>query len=370
MKDLYEILGLQKGASEMEIKRAYRKLAAKYHPDVNKNTDASEKFKEISSAYEILSDPKKRTQYDQFGSTGRENAFGGGFDGFGVEDFGDIFESFFGGGFGGFGNGGRRGAKTPSRGRDIQTEASVSFAESVFGATRDIEVSTLETCNNCKGEGIEKGSSYQNCQTCHGAGTIIKQQRTPFGVIQTSHTCPNCDGMGKIPEKKCEKCAGSGRVPNKKTISVHIPAGVFDGALLRIAGKGESGEKGMPSGDLLIRVHVAKSREFERDGDSILSTLHIHFLQAILGAEVVVKTVQGEETIKIPSGTQSGKVFRIRGKGMPKIGRDASGDHLVTIIVDIPEKLSTKERGVLEKLASEMNISVNKEKGILGNLFG
>jgi molecular chaperone DnaJ len=370
MKDLYEILGLQRGASEMDIKKSYRRLAAKYHPDVNKSTDASEKFKEISSAYEVLSDPKKRSQYDQFGSVGGTQGSSGGFggfEGFAAEDFGDIFESFFGGGFG---NSAKRGQKAPSRGRDIQAEVSISFSESVSGITREIEIIALETCDLCEGEGIEKGSSYKTCHTCHGAGTIVQQQRTPFGVIQTSRTCPTCNGRGKIPEKECTKCHGSGRVSHRKTVSVHIPAGVFDGALLRIAGKGEAGERGMPYGDLLIRVYVSKSRDFEREGDSILSTVHIHFLQAVLGAEVVVKTVHGEEKIKIPTGTQSGKVFRIRGKGMPKIGRDASGDHLVTIVVDIPEKLSSKERDILEKLAEQMDISVDKEKGILGNLFG
>lgn len=370
MKDLYEILGLQKGAPEMEIKRAYRKLAAKYHPDVNKNTDASEKFKEISAAYEVLSDPHKRAQYDQFGSVngGGQGGFGGGgFEGFDAGDLGDIFESFFGGGFGG---GGRKGPKQPSKGRDVQAEISISFAESVSGTTREIELGVLGACDLCNGEGIEKGSSYHTCPTCHGAGSVNQQQRTPFGVIQTSRVCSTCEGAGKVPEKKCKKCNGSGRIPNKKTVSVHIPAGVFDGALLRIAGKGEAGERGMQAGDLLIRVNVSKSRDFEREGDSVLSTVHIHFLQAVLGAEIAVKTVSGEEKIKIPVGTPSGKVFRIRGKGMPKIGRDAFGDHLVTIVVDIPEKLSAKERETLEKLAEEMKVSVQKDKGILGNIFG
>ncbi len=375
MKNLYEALGIEKGASEMEIKRAYRKLASKYHPDVNKDASALEKFKEIQQAYEVLSDPKKRSQYDQFGSVGGPEGFGsGGFEGFsgfggGQSGFEDIFETFFGGGGGPFGATNARQKNRPQKGEDIQTYVDISFSESVTGVKKEIEVNTFESCEKCEGKGISKGSSYKTCATCHGAGSVTRQQRTPFGIIQTSAVCSNCNGEGQIPENPCTSCGGKGRKQKRKNITVHIPAGVFHEALLRISGKGAVGEKGAPPGDLLIRIHVAQSREFTREGDDIHTTLHLHYLQAILGAEIKIKTVLGEETIRIPAGTPNGKILRLKNKGMPKVNSSSTGDHLLHIVVDIPEKLSSTEEKTLRKLSEDLKIPVQEEEGFFGKIF-
>ena len=369
MQDLYSVLGLKKGASEDEIKRAYRKLAAKHHPDVNKDEGAEKKFKELQGAYEILSDPQKKAQYDQFGTAG--SPFGGagggsGFEGFsgggfgGFEDLGDIFESFFGGGV--------RRKSGPARGRDVSVRVELSFAESISGMQKDIVIDGFVECSTCEGQGIEKGSHFVDCKTCAGAGKVSKVQQTPLGNIRTTTTCPECRGEGRIPEIPCKTCSGAGRVQQKRTLKVNIPPGVYDGALLRLSGKGESGERGAQHGDLLVQVAVAPSREFTRDGDNILSEHHIHVLQAILGDEASIATAYGEEKIKIPAGTQSEKTFRLRGKGAPILGKNGHGDHLVKVLVDIPEKLSSKEKEQYQELAKEAKLHV-KENGFFEKLF-
>ncbi len=372
-KDFYELLGLQKGATEQEIKRAYRKLAAKYHPDVNKEKDAGEKFKEISEAYEVLSDPKKRTQYDQFGhdafSGGHGggfggNPFGGGFQGGGYED---IFDSFFGGG--GFGGQQRR-PSGPKAGRDVEVQIRLTFKESVEGLTKTIKFSANEKCSPCEGRGEEKGSQTKTCTQCHGTGQVTGQQRTPFGVIQTQMVCPGCTGEGSIPEKPCKHCNGKGRKQGERKVEVKIPAGVFDGALLRIAKKGEAGEKNAPSGDLLIHITVSSSHKFKREGDDIHTTLKIHALQAILGTEAEIETVHGVSTIKIPAYTAHGKTLRIRGKGMPKIGSESNGDHIVHIELNVSDELSETNREKLEEVAQDMNLNYSNKEGFFQRIFG
>lgn len=378
-QDLYKILGVEKGASEDEIKRAYRKLAAKYHPDVNKEANASEKFKEIQEAWEVLSDPQKKSQYDQFGSVGGGAGFGGGsgtggFGGFNPEDFagfsggfsggglGDIFESFFGGG------GAQRGG--PSRGNDIHGDARISLAEAVTGKDYTVTVETFVPCKTCEGSGRKKGTGTKECPTCHGVGQVQRQQRTPLGVIQTRTICPDCQGEGRIPEHPCPDCAGTGRIREKKNITINIPAGVFDGALLRVPGKGEAGEHGQPAGDFLLRVHVTPDPAFRREESDIHSEETISVFEAVLGNEREIKTVHGKMTIKIPAGTQPDAVLRLRGKGMPVLNRNASGDHFVHLRVRIPKKLTHKQKELFYGLAKESGEKLTLEKGFLDGLFG
>lgn len=374
MKDLYESLGLKKGADETEIKRAYRKLAAKYHPDVNKEKGSDAKFKEITEAYEVLSDSQKKAQYDQFGTTGAQggfgggNPFGGGFQGGfggGGAGFEDVFESFFGGG----GSGGRSRPRGPKRGRDIEVEVSISFAESVYGLSKTIKINAHDTCTDCEGMGKEKGSGYTSCTQCNGTGQVTARQQTPFGVIQTQTTCPSCHGEGQKPEKPCTSCSGTGRKMNEKKVEINIPAGVFDGALLRVSGKGEAGERGAPSGDLRIYVQVSSSKQFVREGDTIYSKQKIHVFQALLGTEITVDTIYGSSTIKIPAGTEHGKKFRLNGEGMQKLGTNAKGDHIVEIQVEIPKKLSSNHRKKLEEIAKELEINVSDKEGFFEKFF-
>ncbi len=373
-KDCYELLGLQKGATEQDIKRSYRKLAAKYHPDVNKDADAEDKFKEISEAYEILSDPQKRTQYDQFGHDafsggqsgyGGGSPFGGGFQGGGYED---IFDSFFGGG-GGFGGQSRR-PSGPKVGRDVEVQIKLSFRESVEGLTKTIKFSANEECSFCEGRGEAKNSKSKSCGTCHGSGQVTGRQQTPFGIIQTQMVCSKCEGVGKIPENPCRKCDGKGRKMGERKVEVKIPAGVFDGALLRIARKGEAGEKNAQAGDLLLHISVSSSHKFRREGDDIHTDLSIHAFQAILGTEAEIETVHGISKIKIPAHTAHGKALRIRGQGMPKIGSDSNGDHIVNILVDVSVELSDENRDTLEELAKNMNLSHSNKEGFFEKIFG
>jgi len=371
-KDYYELLGLQKGATEQEIKRAYRKLAAKYHPDVNKDSEAESKFKEISEAYEILSDPKKRTQYDQFGhdafSGGHGggyggNPFGGGFQG--GSGYEDIFDSFF-----NRGHGQSHRPTGPKQGRDVEVQIQLTFKESVEGLTKTIKFSANETCSPCSGRGQEKDSGTKSCTTCNGTGQVTGRQQTPFGIIQTQMVCQNCNGEGEIPEKPCKKCNGKGRKMGERKVEVKIPAGVFDGALLRITRKGEAGEKNAPAGDLLLHISVSSSHTFRREGDDIHTTLKIHAFQAILGTEAEIETVHGTSTIKIPPYTAHGKTLRIRKKGMPKIGSDNNGDHIVHIELDVSADISDKNREKLEEISKDMNLDYSNKEGFFQNIFG
>ncbi len=367
-KDLYEILGVKKEASDQEIKTAYRKAALKWHPDKHKgDKEAEQKFKEINMAYEVLSDQKKRQQYDAFGSAGGPGGgFGGGgaggFGGFDFTDFmdgsgnfADIFESFFGGARGGQGR--RKGGAM--RGNDIEASIGIGFEEAVFGSEKELEITKPDVCDQCNGKGAEPGSTIITCPTCSGTGQLRAVRNTILGQVTTSRVCDNCDGEGRVPEKKCTKCHGTTRTRVKERIKVKIPAGVDNGSTIRLTGKGEGGIKGGPAGDLYINLNVRPSDTYFRSGNDIHSETKIHLLQAVLGDEVEVKTLHGASTIKIPPGTEDGKVFQISAKGVPS-HTGKTGDHLVKVRVEVPKKLSKKEKELYAELAKEAGLDIKK----------
>jgi molecular chaperone DnaJ len=371
MRDPYEVLGVKKDANEQEIKRAYRKLAAKYHPDVNMDKEAVDKFKEIQDAYDILSDSQKKSSYDRFGHAGSQNGGFGGFDGgFGgggfdfTGDIGDIFETFFGGGFGGA-------TRTRSqRGRNFQVEITISLKDAFKGVEKEVEMDFYGKCEECDGKGHKKGSKFVKCSTCDGAGSIKRIQNTPLGRIQTSSMCADCQGRGEVPEKPCSHCSGEGRIHKKQKIKINIPKGIEDGNSLRVRGKGEAGARGEECGDLLVYVHVESLRNFKRVGVDIYTEEHVHLLEAILGNQREIGTMHGRIKIEIPKGAQMNQVLRIKDKGMPKLNKDGYyGNHYVTLKIEVPKKLSSKEKELYEKLAEEAGFKKNKEKGFLGGLF-
>ncbi|WP_302150404.1 molecular chaperone DnaJ [Limosilactobacillus vaginalis] len=354
----YDILGVKKDASEKEINRAYRKLAAKYHPDINHEPGAEEKFKKINEAHEVLSDPQKRAQYDQFGSAGPNAGAGQGFGGFGGQqgygdftggDFGDIFSQFFGGG-------GRRQADptAPRQGRDLQYSMTLDFMDAVFGKTTTIKYERDAQCDVCKGSGAKPGKSPETCSRCHGRGVILTVRRTPLGNIQTQTTCPECNGTGKIikPEDQCTKCHGSGHIHERHELEVKVPAGIDDGQQMRLEHQGDAGENGGPYGDLYIVFRVTPSREFRRDGSTIYVDQDISFAQAALGDEVKVKTVHGDVNLKIPAGTQSETNFRLRGKGVPHLNGNGNGDEHVTVHVHTPKSLNKRQKEAMMAFAA------------------
>lgn len=367
-KDYYNILGVGKGSSDDEIKKAYRKLAHKYHPD--KTGGSAEKFKEINEAYQVLSDKIKRGQYDQFGQTfdGRAGSSGGpagagfgGFDfsgfqqGFGGkgggfefgEGFEDIFSDIFGGGFGGSQ---RRDSR--QNGRDIQIDAEISFEEMITGAHRDVSLMRRIVCDVCRGGGGEPGAKEETCPTCKGAGKVQKAVQSIFGSFAQVVTCPTCQGIGKTFSQKCHKCHGDGRVKEQQKIHIDIPAGISNGQTISLQGQGEAGERGARSGDLYVNVHVKNHDKFQRKANDINSAEHIRFSQATLGDKIVVETVEGKVSMKIPSGTQSGEIFRIKGKGVPILGRSGRGDQLVKIIVDVPKSPSREQKRIIEEMGN------------------
>lgn len=371
MKNLYDILGVKKDASEQEIKRAYRKLALEHHPDKNKGDKASEeKFKELSQAYEVLSDKEKKNYYDQtgampgqgagggaaYGGAGFGNAnfsgFGGtqGFSGFG--DLGDIFESFFGASRGGNGGGSRRRAG-PFRGNDIETTLKLRFDEAVFGTEKELVINKLERCERCNGNGAEPNAKITTCKTCNGSGEVRAIRQTMFGQVATQRPCDTCEGRGQVPEKICTKCQGTGRHKRTDSVKVKIPAGVDTGSTLKVSGKGEAGPLGGESGDLYVHLSVEKSKDYLRDGYDIFSEKEITIPQAVLGCEIPIKTLYGDVTLRIPAGTSSGKIFKMKEYGIQKLQSKERGDHLVKVLVVIPTKLSKKEKELYEQLAQE-----------------
>ncbi len=359
--DYYQTLGVSKTANADEIKRAYRKLAHEHHPDKNKGDEA--KFKEINEAYQVLSNPDKRSQYDRFGAAGF--SAGGGpasgwnpqdFAGFNVdfEDAFDIFSDMFGGG-------GRRTRR--ERGVDLEMELNLTFDEAVFGVEKELTLEKTDACEHCKGSGAEVGSKISTCPKCHGQGQIRVTRRTILGQMQTVTTCDKCDGSGKVPEKACPVCNGSGQKRRVKTLTVKIPAGVENGQRIRIANEGEVGYKGSNFGDLYLRLHVSGKKGFKREGADIYSESGISFYQAALGTTIDVQTVDGIIKMKVPAGTQSEKVFRLKGKGAPVLNSSGRGDHFVTVHVITPTKLTKKEKDLFKKLADESGESVEVDEG-------
>lgn len=368
-RDYYEVLGVKKGASEDELKKAYRKLAKENHPDLHPGDKECEaRFKEINEAYEVLSDPDKRAKYDQFGHAAFDPSQGfggggfGGFEGFG--GFGDIFSDIFGGGFG-FGGGGGRNPNAPRKGDNLRATVNIKFEEAAFGVKKDVFVSKIEQCHDCKGTGCAEGTTAEVCPDCKGTGTVMSTKRTPFGMVQSSEQCPKCKGRGKIIHSPCKTCRGMGSVRRQHKVSVSIPAGIDDGQTISLKGQGNAGLNGGPAGDLLITVLVQPHARFERDGASILLDQEISFAQAALGAEVEVPTLDGKVKLNIPEGTQTGTTFRLKGKGVPFLRNGGRGDQFVTVNVAVPRSMTSTQKNALRRYAETMGETVEQK-----NIFG
>ena len=365
-RDYYEVLGVSRGASEDEIKKAYKKMARKYHPDLNPgDKTAEEKFKEVNEAYEVLSDADKKARYDQYGHAGVDpnfgaGGFGGGFDGsFDFGDLGDIFGSFFGGGFGG---GRRTNPNAPQRGESIRMSIAISFEEAAFGCEKAVTVERYETCDTCHGNGCAPGTSPEVCPDCHGTGTVQVRRQTPMGVFATSSPCPKCGGKGRIIHQPCKDCRGSGMVRKKKTIQASIPAGIDNGQTISIRGQGNAGKNGGPAGDLLITITVRPHELFRREGTSVLCEAPITFTQAVLGAELEIPTIDGKVKYTLPEGTQSGTTFRLKGKGIPSINGRGRGDQYVTVYIETTKNLNKEQKEALKKFAETMGESNYEEQ--------
>ena len=371
-RDYYEVLGVQKNAGEDEIKKAYRSLAKKYHPDMNPgDKEAEVKFKEVNEAYAVLSDSEKRSKYDRFGHDAFDPSAGGGggFGGFGGMDFdfGDIFSSFFGGG----GGGGRSRANMPVEGDDVATRVSVSFDEAAFGCKKEVNFARVESCPDCVGTGAEKGTSPETCGECHGTGRVTVRQQTMLGYMQTQRACSKCGGKGKIIKSPCKNCNGKGRIKINKKLEVNIPAGIDDGQNIILRGQGCAGINGGPSGDLIIEVRVLEDKIFEREGNNIYCEVPITFAEATLGADVDFPTLGGgSEKFKIPEGTQSGTAFTLRGKGIPDINTKRKGDLIVTVAVETPKNLNAKQKELLTAFADSLgDNNASKKQSFFKKLF-
>lgn len=362
-KDYYKILGVEKSASKDELKKAFRKLAHKYHPDKKDGDEA--KFKEVNEAYQVLGDEKKRGQYDQFGSDfDSQGGFGGGMGwedfmnatrgggggfqgGFGGVDLGDIFGEMFGGGFGG------RRSRT-RRGNDIQVDVKLDFREAVFGVEKEISLTKNNACDVCNGSGTEPGSKMKTCGDCNGQGQVKQVQQTILGAMQSVGVCPACNGAGEVPEQKCKKCDGIGMARNHSEYKIKIPAGIDDGQSIRLEGKGESAGVGSVTGDLYVRVHVKTEKGFERDGYNIYTETSITYPQAVIGDKIVIDTLDGDKKLVIPAGTQSHQQFKLKGLGVPHVNRSSRGDQYVKVIVDVPKKVNRKAKKLLQDLQEEL----------------
>ena len=365
-RDYYEVLGLSKGATEEELKKAYRKLAKQYHPDVNPgNQDAEAKFKEINEAYAILSDPEKKARYDQFGFAGVDPSYGGGGGGFGFDmgdiDLGDIFGSFFGGGFGGFGGGGSR-RNGPQKGESLRVNLALTFEEAAFGCTKEIELSRTEPCEECKGSGCAAGTTAETCPDCRGAGQVRIQRGAGGFAFSTTTVCSKCKGTGKLIHTPCKKCGGAGSVRKKQRLSVTIPAGIDDGQAVSMRGQGNAGTNGGPSGDLLVRIQVKSHPQFQRDGITVLYEQPISFYQAAMGAELEIPTIDGKVKYDIPEGTQTGATFRLRGKGIPNVNGRGRGDQYVTVYIETPRNLTREQKEALRKFSATLKEHNYKER--------
>lgn len=372
-RDYYEILGVSRNASEDEIKKAYRKLAIKYHPDKNPDDkESEEKFKEAAEAYEVLSNAEKRQRYDQFGHAGMgANGGAGGFGGMNMEDifeqFGNIFGEVFGGGFGG----GQRGGKRVNRGTNLRVKVKLTLDEIVSGVNKKIKVNKFIACKECHGTGAEKGSSYNTCNTCRGSGRVTRITNTILGQMQTASTCPACGGEGQTITKKCSSCHGDGIVRGEEIISVDLPAGVEDGMQLSMSGKGNAAPRGGIAGDLIIVIEEQEHEFIKRDGSNLMHDLYISFIDAVLGASVEVPTIEGKVKIKIEPGTHAGKVLRLKGKGVPQLNSYGRGDFLIHVNVWTPQHLSKEEKELLEKLRHSDNFKPHpskKDKGFFDRM--
>ena len=355
-RDYYEVLGVKKGASDDELKKAYRKLAKQNHPDLHPgDKEAEARFKEINEAYEVLSDKEKRAKYDQFGFAGVDPNFGAGGAGGGFGfDMGDIFGSFFGGGFGGFGGGGSKARTGPSKGGTVRTSLTLTLEEAAFGCEKDVTISHVESCDVCGGTGCEPGTTAEVCPECHGTGQVRMQQRTVFGTMSTSTICPNCLGEGKIIHQKCKACGGSGGVRRQKKVHVKVPAGIDNGQAISVRGQGDMGRNGGPAGDLIVGINVAPQPRLRREGPHIYLDQTVSILQATLGGEVEIPSLDGKIKCKVEPGTQPGTTLRLRGKGVPILNGRGRGDQYVTLRVEIPRNLNDQQRQALRKFAEAM----------------
>ena len=348
-KDLYEALGLQKGASDEEIKKAYRKLAKKYHPDLNPgDKTAEEKMKEVNAAYEILSDPEKKARYDQFGHAGVDPSYGGGggqYSGFEDFDLGSIFDSFFGGGMGG----GQTRRSGPRKGESIRASVTLTFEEAAFGCQKQITVNRVETCPDCGGCGAKAGTSAETCPDCHGTGQIKTTQRTILGMMSTSSPCSRCRGTGKIIKDPCPSCRGAGSLRKQRMITVQIPAGIDHGQTISVRGEGNAGQNGGPAGDIFVTVNVTPHEIFKRRGQDVMVELPVTFVQAALGAELEAPSIDGKISYNMPEGTQPDTVFRIRGKGIPNLNGRGRGDQFIKVKIEIPRNLTREQKDILRQ---------------------
>ena len=366
-RDFYEVLGVNKGASDEEIKKAYRKLAKANHPDLNPgDKDAEARFKEINEAYEILSDPTKKARYDQYGHAGVDPNFGagGGFDGsFDFGDLGDIFGSFF----GGFGGGRRANPNAPQRGESIRMSLTISLEEAAFGCEKSVTIDRAESCPTCQGTGCAPGTTPETCPECHGTGTVQVRRQTPMGIFASTTACTRCGGRGKIIQQPCKDCRGAGTVRGRKTIQASIPAGIDNGQTISIRGQGSAGKNGGPAGDLLITITVRPHEVFRREGTSVLLKVPVTFTQAVLGAELEIPTIDGKVKYDLPEGTQSGTTFRLKGKGIPAINGRGRGDQYVTVYIETPRNLNKEQKEALRKFAETMgDDNYEERKGFFG----
>lgn len=364
-RDYYEVLGLKKGASEDEIKKAFRKSAMKYHPDRNPgDKEAEEKFKEINEAYSILSDPEKKDKYDRFGHAGVDPSagFGGGGAGFGgFEDIFDMFGGMFGGGFGGNGYSSRR-RNGPMKGSDLQKGITITFEEAAFGTKKQIKLTKAVVCEECNGTGAAEGTSKSTCPKCNGTGEVTTVQKTPFGQFRNVTTCDRCGGTGEIIDKPCSKCSGSGRIRKEVTISVDIPAGVDNNSVITLRGQGEPGKNGGPAGDLYISIAVMPHKVFKRNGTDLYLEIPITFAQAALGDEIVVPTLTEKVSYKVPAGTQPNTTFRLKGKGIVALRSGKYGDLYVKVTLEVPTKLNSKQKKAIENMGKEVGIDCYQKK--------
>lgn len=368
-RDYYEVLGVERTADKVTIKKAFRKLAQQYHPDVNQASDAEARFKEANEAYQVLSDDQKRAAYDRFGHEGLQGMGGGAADFSGFGDLGSIFEDLF--GFGGAT--GARARRQPRRGADLMVNISLSFEEAAFGADREIDIPRMESCDHCNGSGAEPGTTPVTCSTCRGTGEVQRRQQSPlFGTIVTASTCPTCGGTGELISTPCKKCNGNKRVRVTRKLNVKIPAGVDEGTRIRLAGEGEAGQLGGPPGNLFVVVAVEPHPIFVRDGVDLKLELPLNITQAALGATLKIPTLDGEEeTLEIPAGTQSGKTFRKRGLGVPRLQRSGRGDLEVTVRVVTPVNLTAEQRELLRQLARTFgDENIGHQKGFFDRIFG